>query len=141
MDNLITNINTLVSEKSLSQADIEIALQVKLIENKKAGNPEMKIFESSLWTSVSLYKVELRVYNQGAKYFLLVYPDKPVTIKPADIKQVFDFIAFNPPDERRQEPAEYRYEKNDHSIRFYYDEPGKKVIMVSLEGTYNSNEG
>jgi hypothetical protein len=137
MNNLLHNINTLVSETTVQKTAIEIALNIRLTEDKEKSSPDVKIYRDAGITSLSEYtSIELRVFNNNTKYFLMITPDKPLSVSPEALKKQFSYKSFSPADEKRGEPAGYYFEQNGHQVIFYYDQEEKNIVMVSLSGAY-----
>jgi hypothetical protein len=136
MDKTLKSISNLVAEDKIDKTAIEATLGVRLSEDKKASASQgMTIYELSMGTFLSDYdKVELRVFDGGARFFLLIDPETPVPLPLEELKKLYSYKGFTPADTRRHEPAGYHFEKNGHKISYYCDNKLKRIVQVTIEG-------
>lgn len=136
MDKTLKNIRSLVAEEKIDKTAIEIALDIKLSEDKKASATQgMTIYELGMGTILSAYdKVELRLFDAHSRFFLLVYPESPIPLPLEELKQLYTYKGFTAADPQRKEAAGYHFEKNGRKISFYCDGKLKNIIQVSIEG-------
>ena len=136
MDKTLKSIYSLVAEDAINKTAVEIALGVKLSEDKKASAAQgMTIYELAMGTVLCAYdKVELRLFDGNSKFFLLIYPESPVPLPLEELKKQYSYKGFTSADKKRAEPAGYHFEKNGYKISFYCDGKLKNIIQVSIEG-------
>lgn len=136
MDKVLKNINTLVSGDKINKTEVEIALGIKLAEDKKASATQgMHIYELGLNNPFSEYaRIELRIFNGDSRFFLIVYPDRPVPLNLEALKKEFTYKDFTSANSSRKEPAGYHFEKNGNRISFYCDEQLRNIIHIAIEG-------
>jgi hypothetical protein len=136
MDKILKNINALVSGHKINRTEIEIALEVKLTEDKEASARQgMHIYELGAGGLLSAYsKIELRIFNGNTKFFLIAYPDKALPLNLTALKQQFTYKNFSAADIGRKESAGYHFEKSGNKLSFYCDSTLKQINMITIEG-------
>lgn len=136
MNKTLQHIRLLASEEHIDKATVETLLEVRLAEDKKASEAQgMSIFRMGADNILSAYStVELRLFNGGSNFFLLVCPVEPLPLALEELKQGYTYKGFTTGDPLRKELPGYHFEKNGRAIIFYCDDKLKNIEQVSVAG-------
>lgn len=136
MDKTLKNISRLTAAEKIGKEEISLLLEVRLTEDKEASAAQgMKIYQMAPDNILSDYrKVELRIFDAGTQFFLVLYPEPSLPLRLNELKQTFGYKSFTAGNRQRKEQPGYLFEENGRQLAFFCDPALKQITMITLKG-------
>jgi hypothetical protein len=130
-NNILSDIDNLVQQQQITVSFIEKVLGVNFNKSDKLSNSYTTVMQSN---NSNYKKIELRIFQDGTRFFLLIYPSGGVSINVDTLKKKYTYISYTPPDNRRQELATYTFSAGGKQLNLSVEENSDKMILASIEG-------
>ncbi len=133
-NNILSDIDSLVQQQQITISFIEKMLEINFIKSDKLSNTYTIVMQPQQLHNGNYKKIELRIFKDETRFFLLLYPSTGVSINIDSLKKKYTYISFYPADSRRGEHATYTFNAGGKSINVSLENKSGKMILATIEG-------